>query len=65
MPIDPNPRLVSVPELRRRTSLSTATIYRLIADGSLARPSRISPNRVAWSSDYIDAWLAARLRAAA
>lgn len=53
-------RFVSVAEFRQRTDLSTSTVYRLLDRGLLARPSRVSPGRVGWPSEYIDNWLAAR-----
>ena len=50
-------RFVSVAELRQRTSLSTSTIYKLMADGNLDRPLRITAGRVGWPADYVDVWL--------
>lgn len=61
MPQAPVPqRFVSVAEFRQRTDLSTSTVYRLLDRGLLARPSRVSPGRVGWPSEYVDNWLAAR-----
>ena len=54
-------RFVSVAEFRARSSLSTSTTYKLMADGALDRPAKISPGRVGWDAGYIDAWLAARV----
>jgi len=53
-------RFVSVTEFRQRTNLSTSTVYRLLDRGLLARPSRVSPGRVGWPSEYVDTWLADR-----
>jgi predicted DNA-binding transcriptional regulator AlpA len=55
------PRIVSVAELSQRSSLSVATLYRLMPS-DLRRPARVTAGRVGWPSDYIDAWLAARLQ---
>ena len=44
----------------QRFDLSSATIYREIAAGRLPRPIRLTPGRVAWTEDQIQAWLAAR-----
>lgn len=52
--------IVSVSELARRTSLSVATIYRLMPD-QLDRPAKITPNRVGWRASYIDSWISDRL----
>lgn len=59
------PRLVDIKELCHRSTLCRATIYNLVANGTLQKPRRITAQRVAWSADYIDAWLAERLGTAA
>lgn len=53
-------RVVTIAELAKRSSLSVATIYRLMPD-QLARPRKITDRRVGWSADYIDDWLNARV----
>lgn len=53
-------RFVSVAEFRARSSLSTSTTYRLMADGLLRRPQKLSPGRVGWDAAYIDDWFAER-----
>jgi len=53
-------RIVTIAELAKRSSLSVATIYRLMPE-HLARPKKISPGRVGWSASYIDAWLSERV----
>jgi prophage regulatory protein len=53
-------RIVSISEFMRRTSLSKATVYRLIYRNELPRPSRISPNRVGFPSDVVDAWITSK-----
>lgn len=55
-------RFVSVAEFRERSSLSVSTIYKLMADGVLNRPGKISAGRVGWPVEYIDGWLAARMQ---
>jgi prophage regulatory protein len=57
-------RIVSISEFMRRTSLSKATVYRMIDRHELPRPSRISPNRVGFASDIVDAWIASKSGAA-
>jgi prophage regulatory protein len=44
-------------EVARRTSLSSATIRRLIAKGEFPRPIKISAGRVAWPETVIDEWM--------
>lgn len=53
-------RYVSFKELADRTTLCRATIYNLIERGELPQPERLSPRRVGWPVDVIDAWLASR-----
>lgn len=51
----PEPML-SIREVRAMVSLSTATIYRMIADQRFPRRVRVSMNRVAWRRSQIAAW---------
>lgn len=39
------------------TSLSKATIYRKVADGTFPRPLKIGKSRVAWREADIAAWI--------
>lgn len=41
------------------TSLSRATLYRRMREGSFPKPLRIGENRVAWRYEDIEAWLKA------
>ena len=43
-----------------RTSMSQPTLYREIKAGRFPKPVHISPRRVAWPVETIDAWLEAR-----
>jgi prophage regulatory protein len=54
------PRFIRRPEVLRRLALSKSTLYRLIADGSLPRPRRVSPRIVAWPENEIAAYVATR-----
>ena len=49
--------LLSREEVKRRVSLSTATLYLRIKAGSFPRPVRLGENRVAWVESEIDAWI--------
>ena len=56
--------------LRRRgvadlTSLSLATIYRLIGRGDFPTPIRLSTNTVGWDVRDVDAWIERRKAASA
>ena len=50
--------LLRIAEVRLRTTLSSATIYRKIAKGTFPASHRISEGLVAWYESDIDAWVA-------
>ena len=50
-------RLIDWSELRRRIPLSRSTVWRLIRKGRFPAPLKISPGRVAWREDDIQAWM--------
>jgi predicted DNA-binding transcriptional regulator AlpA len=57
-------RFVSIPEFVKRSSLSRGTVYNMIAAGEIARPTRLTANRVAWPAKVVDAWFASKMEAA-
>ena len=48
-------------EVLRRTGLSRATIYRLMARGEFPQQHQLSRGRVGWSEEEIETWLRRRL----
>jgi prophage regulatory protein len=52
-------RLVRLPEVRNRTGLSTATIYRKMAEGRFPKAVKISTMLVAWYEGDVNAWVQA------
>lgn len=50
-------RLIRIAEVRHRTGLSTATIYRKI-DGLFSQRRKLSVHVVAWYEGDVDAWVA-------
>ena len=54
------PRILRLPEVKHRTGLSKASIYRQIATGDMPPPIRLGPRAVGWRLADIDAWLASR-----
>lgn len=50
--------LIRLPEVRRRTGLSTATIYRKEKVGEFPQKVQLSVNAVAWYESDIGAWVA-------
>lgn len=55
-------RLVRLPEVVQRTSLSRTTIYRKIESGTFPRQMRLSGGMVVWYEGDIDAWIADPVR---
>lgn len=54
---EPNrPDFISIAEMARRTTLSIATIYRMIEAGDLPRPIALSRGRVAWPYSQYREW---------
>lgn len=49
---------VRLPEVRRRTGLSTATIYRKMDRGEFPKRKQLSVNAVAWYESDLNAWMA-------
>lgn len=64
-PIDvlPEPalRFLPVKEVVRRTSLSRATVYRLVQSGEFPRPVSLTGARAAWVEAEVAAWMQSRL----
>lgn len=52
---------INLAEVKRRTTLSTTTIWRLVRKGAFPAPISLSPNRKAWSSAAVEKWEAAKL----
>lgn len=40
------------------TSLSRATVYRRVKDGTFPKPIKIGENRVVWRPEDLESWLA-------
>ena len=49
---------VTCRELMRRTTLSRTTVWRLVRDGLMPAPRRLTPTRVAWRESEISRWMA-------
>jgi prophage regulatory protein len=57
------PILISAKEVCARTSLSRASLYRLMTDGSFPRPVPLHGVRKAWVESEVDVWIASRIAA--
>ena len=49
-------KAIKLPRVREITSLSNATIYRLIKQGAFPKQIKLSTRTVVWSMDEIDIW---------
>ena len=55
-------RFIKIKELNEITALSTATIYRLIAEGLFPKQIKITGGKsVAWDSNDISNWMEQRI----
>ena len=50
-------RAIKLPKVKEITSLSNATIYRLIKQGAFPKQIKLSKRTVVWNMDEIDNWL--------
>jgi prophage regulatory protein len=50
-------RFMKISDVVSETSLSRATIYRLIAKGNFPTPVKVSSQRVAWPESAVHAWM--------
>jgi prophage regulatory protein len=53
-------RLLPMPAVMDLTSLSKATVYRKIGDGSFPPPLKIGKSRVAWRQSDVAKWIDAQ-----
>ncbi|TPQ31229.1 AlpA family transcriptional regulator [Cupriavidus pinatubonensis] len=51
-------KAIRIKEVIQKSSLSQSTIYAMMAKGRFPKPFELSPGRVAWLEEDIDAWLA-------
>ncbi len=56
-------QLLRIGEVTRRTGLSRASVYRLMADGHFPRSVRLSSRTTAWVLSEIDEWIGGRIQA--
>jgi prophage regulatory protein len=56
--------LLSINKVTALTSLSKATVYRLVNTGDFPAPLKIGKARVAWRASAIGLWMSERVRAA-
>ena len=50
-------KAIKLPKVREITSLSNATIYRLIKQGTFPKQIKLSKRTVVWNMDEMDNWL--------
>lgn len=55
------PTLLVLDEVLAVTRFSKSRLYRLIRQSEFPAPRRLTPGRVVWLGDEVDAWVKARL----
>lgn len=53
--------LIKLPEVKRRTTLSTSEIYRRLEAGTFPQQIRLGAKAVAWLEHEVNAWIDARV----
>lgn len=61
MDTDTKDRIVSLKVVAQKTSLSRTTLWRLSRKGTFPAPVKLSENRIGWSLQAVEAWVADRL----
>lgn len=56
-------RLLKLPEVMSLTGVPESSVYWRISRGEFPRPIKIGERAVAWNSEEIDAWIAAKIEA--
>jgi prophage regulatory protein len=54
-------RFMRLPEVREKTGLSRATIYRMISAGGFPKQAKLSAQCSGWWSTEVEAWSASRI----
>ncbi len=54
-------RLIKIKEVIKMTSLSRATIYKYMADGSFPKPVSLGAKAVAWVEDEVENWIVEKI----
>jgi prophage regulatory protein len=62
-PASSQPTLISGKEVCRRTSLSRASLYRLMAQDAFPKPVALHGVRKAWIDSEVGDWIASRIAA--
>lgn len=50
-------RLIRLPEVMNRVSLSRTSIYNRMNDGTFPKPVKLGPRAIAWQESSIDEWI--------
>ncbi len=54
-------RIGAVPDVEAATSLKKSTLYRLVREGKFPRPIQLTPRRVGWDMEAVEAWIQQRV----
>ena len=56
-------RVLRLPDVLARVSLSKSTLWRLINDGEFPEPIKLGPRATGWIEEEVHEWIASRERA--
>lgn len=56
----PSIRFITIREFCARSTLCRASVYKMIGDGGIQKPQKITARRVGWPEPVVDAWFAER-----
>ena len=56
-------RILRLPEVLARVSLSRSTVWRLVRADQFPKPVKLGGRAVGWIEEEVDAWIASRSRA--
>lgn len=58
--IETTPKILSMAEVKGLTSLSRATIYKLLKTQEFPQQVRLTPRRIGFKAEQIQAWIESR-----
>lgn len=54
-------RIIRLPGVRARVSMSRSTIYQRVSEGTFPAPVNLGKRAVGWIETEVDSWLAAQI----
>jgi prophage regulatory protein len=60
MPASVQNRCLALKDVKQKTTFSSASVWRGVANGTFPQPLKLSPGRTVWLESEIDHWIAGR-----